>query len=170
MNALKFRLWLRDNLMLYLFLDIDGVLRPDTKPNDYILSAGLLSSLYQVVALTEGELKIVVTSSWRLVMDRVAIAKKLKLPMSMVEVMPVLDDENARGDGVIAYMAKVYSQQGETPFLAIDDQPDLYEGAWRGVLLACNPGSGFDEGVLAQLKSRLADGATLSKACASLMP
>lgn len=85
--------------MLYLFLDIDGVLRPDKKPNDYILSASLLSSLYQVVALTECELKIVVTSSWRLVMDRTAIAKKLKLPAALVEVMPVLDDENARGSG-----------------------------------------------------------------------
>ncbi|BCD99237.1 HAD domain-containing protein [Marinagarivorans cellulosilyticus] len=155
--------------MLYLFLDIDGVLRPDSKPNNYVLSNHLLGSLYQVVALTDGNLKIVVTSSWRLVMDRASIAKKLKLPANMVEVMPVLDDENARGGGVIAYMAKVYAEKGETPFMALDDQPDLYEGFWDGVLFPCEPDSGFDDGVLALLKSRLSQKTALFKACASLM-
>jgi hypothetical protein len=138
-----------------LFLDIDGVLRRIGSPLDG-LDADCLGR-FEAVVRAHPPVQIVISSSWRLVYGLDAIRARFApdIGARIIGHTPWLEDRRqaSRADEVLAYLASV---DGMPPWVALDDQPEVY--ADRGLadcVIPLDGATGFDAVAAAQLGALL---------------
>jgi len=138
-----------------LFLDIDGVLRRIGSPLDG-LDAQCLGR-FEAVVRAHPQVQIVISSSWRLVYGLDAIRARFApdIGARIIGHTPWLEDRRqaSRADEVLAYLASV---DGMPPWVALDDQPEVY--ADRGLadcVIPLDGEMGFDAVAAARLGALL---------------
>jgi len=138
-----------------LFLDIDGVLRRIGSPLDG-LDADCLGR-FEAVVRAHPPVQIVISSSWRLGYGLDAIRARFApdIGARIIGHTPWLEDRRqaSRADEVLAYLASV---DGMPPWVALDDQPEVY--ADRGLadcVIPLDGATGFDAVAAAQLGALL---------------
>ena len=134
-----------------IFLDIDGVLRRIGSPLD-VLDADCLGR-FEAVVRAHPAVRIVISSSWRLVYGLDAIRARFApdIGARIIGHTPWLEDRRqaSRADEVLAYLASF----DEMPrWVALDDQPEVY--ADRGLadyVIPLDGETGFDAMAAARL-------------------
>ena len=134
-----------------IFLDIDGVLRRIGSPLD-VLDADCLGR-FEAVVRAHPAVRIVISSSWRLVYGLDAIRARFApdIGARIIGHTPWLEDRRqaSRADEVLAYLASL----NEMPrWVALDDQPEVY--ADRGLVdyvIPLDGEMGFDAVAAARL-------------------
>jgi hypothetical protein len=138
-----------------IFLDIDGVLRRIGSPLD-VLDADCLGR-FEAVVRAHPAVRIVISSSWRLVYGLDAIRARFApdICARIIGHTPWLEDRRqaSRADEVLAYLASF----DEMPrWVALDDQPGVY--ADRGLadcVIPLDGEMGFDAVATARLRAVL---------------
>lgn len=133
-----------------IFLDIDGVVRPNTKPNNYKLNKQNLDLINRVCAAADAE--IVISSNWRLIYP-IAFFNQ-HFAGRVIGVTPDFGDKPwldfTRWQEIKAYMQ---AHSGKA-FCVLDDQSDLFPQS-LSQLVVCNGNTGFTEKNYEQVLLRL---------------
>jgi hypothetical protein len=140
-------------MSLFLFLDIDGVLRRMNSPL-YKLDKDCLENFEESVR-SHPEVKIVITSSWRLAFSLNEIKKLFSEDISqrivgMTPISHYLEDYH-RYKEVLAYLEE--NKNGEHRWIAVEDDPEYYPPGCNVLLI--DPQRGFDSQAAHQLARML---------------
>lgn len=138
---------------MLIFLDFDGVLRRQGSQL-YRLETNLVNNLEEIVREVR-EVEIVITSSWREVYSLSQLRSHFSgdIAERIVGVTPLSRDVQGyyRYREILAYLKRFHTVQ--TPWLAIDDDPDHFP---HGVpVLIVDPAKGLDEDTALNLKTLL---------------
>lgn len=136
---------------MLIFLDIDGVLRRIGSPLD-VLDADCLG-LFEAVVRADTQVQIVISSSWRLVYGLDAIRARFAADIGarIIGHTPWFEDRRqaSRADEVLAYLADF---DGMPPWVALDDQPEVYADRGLGdCVIPLDGATGFDTVAAARL-------------------
>lgn len=140
-----------------IFVDFDGVLRPDSASRD-MLDAACVGRFAECV-LTHSGARVVIASTWRLAysLDELRAMFPLELAARIEGATPMLRAANyhrIRDDEVAAYLRKLGAASSH--WIAVDDKPALYGP--NAPVLAIDPACGFDDAAARALRCWL-DGA-----------
>lgn len=134
---------------LICFLDFDGVLHPISANNDYFRQENIIS-LFNCIS--EYEISIVISSTWRLDLSLDEIVSKIEpLGSKVVGITPEIDDpfiHFLRQHEVELYLSEY--QQDCVPWFAIDDTPAFYKS--DAPVLLIDGKVGFSENDCPRLK------------------
>lgn len=140
---------------MLLFLDIDGVLRRMDSPL-YELDKDCLHHFEESLR-SFPEVKIVITSSWRLAFSLDEMKKLFSEDISrrIIGVTPISNylDDHHRYKEVLAYLKKI--ENGKQKWIAVEDDPDYYPPGCNVLLI--DPNRGFDGQAARQLTCMLED-------------
>lgn len=125
--------------MIVFAIDIDGVARPDLKPNDYKVDNSCVHRINQ--ALRHFNAKVIITSNWRLAFD-VSFFNKL------FEGRVIAMTEDPDDSGPENRWNEIRTALGDLPkplgLVILDDRPDLFPSNLPYLHL-CDPSAGFSE-------------------------
>lgn len=142
---------------MFIFLDIDGVLRPSTLP-PAALDRACIGRFEEVVREFPAAC-IVVSSGWRLVVALESIRERFSPDVAerIVGETPYLEGTRRmnRYREVLTYLR---AQPEPAPWVAVDDDPWHHpEEAVDLTLVLTDPESGFDAGAATRLRRLLSD-------------
>lgn len=146
--------------MIYIFLDIDGVLHSESgDPSEKLSRAPILARVLDRFDPLGSKIAIVISSTWRLDMELARIARELgqSLGRRVCGATPDLDLLDRQRE-CEAWMAD-HAPGGK--WLAIDDRASWFSEGFDGLLHIEGPypdwGAGIHEGHAEELSRRLVD-------------
>jgi hypothetical protein len=138
----------------YIFLDFDGVLRPDGS-QPYVLDKRCLQ-VFEELMREHSDTRIVVTSSWRLAMSRSELTGQFSqdIRARIVGVTPEAEDADdaSRHREILMYLKNNKATQAS--WIAIDDDPERYRPGCVNLILT-DPKRGIDDDTATKIRTLL---------------
>lgn len=145
----------------FLFLDIDGVARPNILPNDYVLKQCLVSNINNLVS--RYDMEVVISSNWREAFSLSYFNAVFNNRVIGSTASAPFNQRHSRYYEIQEFLSSIIENYD---YVVLDDRPDYFPVKFPKLHL-CDPSIGFDDksynDLICNLDSRRKEGSRSDK-------